>query len=81
MQRRAGSPSRQTQLRAGAPPQEEDSMLPSLQDLPGLLPGIFHRGDGAAGELPGNIFSHSADRVVCWARQTIRLTRLLGDEL
>mgnify|MGYP007073199724 CR=1 FL=1 len=28
-------------------------MLPSLQDLPGLLPGIFHRGDGAASEQSG----------------------------
>jgi hypothetical protein len=28
-------------------------MLPSLQDLPGLFPGIFHRGDAAAAETAG----------------------------
>ena len=33
-------------------------MLPSLQDLPGLLPGIFHRGDGAPSELPGRGLGH-----------------------
>ncbi len=33
-------------------------MLPSLQDLPGLLPGIFHRGNGAPSELPGRGLGH-----------------------
>ena len=28
-------------------------MLPSLQDIPGMLPGIFHRGDAAAVENAG----------------------------
>lgn len=28
-------------------------MLPSLQELPGFLPGIFHRGDAAASESQG----------------------------
>ncbi len=45
-------------------------MLPSLQDIPGLLPGIFNRGEGAAAaEQAGrghgqrqNIDSHHADR-------------------
>ena len=33
-------------------------MLPSLQDLPGLLPGIFHRGDAAASDLSGRGAGH-----------------------
>jgi len=28
-------------------------MLPSLQELPGLLPGLFHRGDAAASDIQG----------------------------
>ena len=33
-------------------------MLPSLQDLPGLLPGIFQRGEGAATDVPGRGLGH-----------------------
>jgi hypothetical protein len=33
---------------AGAPPQEEDDMLSSLQDISGLFPGLFQRGQSAA---------------------------------
>src|SRR3546814_8235918 len=32
---------------AGAPPQEEDFVLSSLQDITGLFPGLFHRGEAA----------------------------------
>ena len=33
-------------------------MLPSLQDLPGLIPGIFQRGEGAAADVPGRGLGH-----------------------